>query len=283
LAAAGCDAVLTANVFRSHLPGVIPQAMPWITWVTTPRICSATDAGPNDRLLLADPSWQPIARQLGWHEARLAVAGWPPVPASNPSASRISVIADAPSLDVPKRLDEYSSQILLWELIRDELSRDPFLAVDDIDGYLNARRSRFQIGDDGFDRSIFIDHLIMPAVQQGLARRLVRDELPVRLYGRGWESIDGLAGYHGGIVASRRELMHIVSTSAALVHLWPWQSGHAVESMARPIVRCRHLHEFLGDARAALNGMLAPPVRSDPTISPALLAHSLSRAAAKSD
>jgi hypothetical protein len=277
-AAAACDAVLTANVFRSHLPGVIPQAMPWITWVTTPRIGAAADAGPNDRLLLADPSWQSIAHQLGWDEARLDVAGWPRPPLSDPPARQISVLADIPSLDVPKRLEEYSSQVLLWELIRDELSRDPFLAVEEIDGYLDSRRARFQIGDDGFDRSVFIDHLMMPAVQHGLARRLVRDRMPVRLFGRGWETVEGLASFHGGIITSREELMHIVAASAALVHLWPWQSGHAVESMGRPIVRSRRLDEFLSHARAARNGTLAPPGRTEQTISPPLVASALDRA-----
>jgi hypothetical protein len=281
-AAAHCDAILAANVFRSHLPGVIPQAMPWITWATTPRIGSAEDAGPNDRLLLADPSWQSIALQLGWDETRLEVAGWPQPPLSDQPARQLAVLADTPSLDVPKRLEEYSSQVLLWEWIRDELSRDPFLAVDNIDGYLDARRARFQIGDDGFDRSVFIDHLIMPAVQQGLARRLVRDRMPVKLFGHGWETIEGLADFHSGIISSREELTHIVSASAALVHLWPWQTGHALESMGRPIVRSRHLHEFLSDARAALNGTLALPGRPSQTISPALVARSLSRAAASS-
>lgn len=277
-AAAACDAVLTANVFRSHLPGVIPPAMPWITWVTTPRIGAAADAGPNDRLLLADPSWQPISRQLGWDTARVELAGWPQPPLAGQPARQISVLADVPSLEVPKRLEEYSSQALLWELIRDELSRDPFLAVNNIDGYLDSRRARFQIGDDGFDRSVFIDHLIMPAVQHGLARRLVRERIPARLYGRGWDAIEDLAAFHAGVVASRQELTHIVATSAALVHLWPWQSGHAVELMGRPIVRSRRLHEFLGDARAAINGMLARPVRTEQTLSPAVVASALNRA-----
>lgn len=277
-AAAACDAVLTANVFRSHLPGVIPPAMPWITWVTTPRIGAAADAGPNDRLLLADPSWQPISRQLGWDATRVELAGWPQPPLAGQPARQISVLADVPSLEVPKRLEEYSSQALLWELIRDELSRDPFLAVNNIDGYLDSRRARFQIGDDGFDRSVFIDHLIMPAVQHGLARRLVRERIPARLYGSGWDAIEDLAAFHAGVVASRQELTHIVATSAALVHLWPWQSGHAVESMGRPIVRSRHLHEFLGDARAAINGMLARPVRTEQTLSPAVVASALNRA-----
>jgi len=277
-AAVECDAVLTANVFRSHLPGVVPLAMPWITWVTSSRICPATEASPNDRLLLADPSWQAAARELGWEESKIDVAGWPKLPLSNQPSRQITVLADTQVLDVPKGLEEYSSQVLLWELIRDELWGDPFLAVDNINGYLNSRRARFQIGDDGFDRSVFIDGLIMPAVQQGVVKRLIRDRVPVRLFGRGWDAIDGFADFHGGVVSSRSKLTEIVSASAALVHLWPWQTGHAVEALGRPVVRCRRVHEFLSDARAALNGTLPPPTTTSQTICPELIARNLTRA-----
>jgi hypothetical protein len=271
-AAAECDAVLAANVFRNHLPGVVSEKMPWITWVTTPRIPPATDAGPHDQLILADASWQSLARQLGWTDVRMEVAGWPPLPLSLEPRSQLALVADTHSLDVPRQLEEYSSQVLLWELVRDELTRDPFLAVDNVDGYLNSRRARYQIGEDGFDRTTFIERLIVPAVQQGLARRLVRDEMPLRLFGSGWEQIEGLAPFSGGVVSSRQEFAAIVSQSAALVHAWPWQAGHAVESTGRPIVRSGRVHDFLGDARAALNGTSLPVGKAGRTMSAQVIA-----------
>ena len=262
IAAGDCDAVLAANVFRSHLPGVVSEKMPWITWVTTPRIPSVAEAGPCDRLMLADPCWLDLARRMGWTDSQIELAGWPALPLSSAPQAQLALVADTGSLEVPKQLEEYSSQVLLWEFIRDELMRDPFLAVEHVDQYLKSRRARFQIGDDGFDRTTFVDRLIIPAVQQGVARRLVRDEMPLRLFGRGWDQIEGLAQFSCGPVTSREEFEAIVSESVALIHAWPWQAGHAVQWTGRPVVRCLRTHDFLRDARAALTGdslLPAPP------------------------
>lgn len=272
ISASECDAVVTANVFRSHLSGVVPDAMPWITWVTTQRIPAAKDAGPNDRLLLADASWLGVAKQLGWDEGRLEVAGWPALPLSGEPEPLLSLVVDTHPLEVPKGIEGYSSQRLLWEVIRDELIRDPFLAVDNIDGYLDSRRARFQIGDDGFNRGIFIERLIVPAVQQGLARRLVKDGMPLRLFGQGWDALDGLAQFHAGPITSRRQLAQIVSQSIALVDVWPWVPAHSLAMTGRPIIRTKRVHDFLSDVRQALNGTLRPPVKQEPTLSPELIA-----------
>lgn len=272
LAASECDAILCANIFRSHLPGVIPESMPWITWVTKQWIPAAKDAGPSDRLLLADSSWLSKARQLGWDEARIEVAGQPALSISSEPGRQLSLVADTHPLAIPKRIEGYSSQTLLWEMIRNELTRDPFLAVDHIDAYLNSRRARFQIGDDGFDAAIFIEQLIVPAVQQGVALRMIKDGMPMRIFGRGWEALDGLADFHDGAVTSRQELAKIISQSAALIHLWPWTSGHAVETAGRQVIRTKRRHDFVGDLRQALNGALKPPVRQEPAISPEMIA-----------
>lgn len=272
VAASECDGVFCANIFRSHLPGVIPESMPWITWVTKQWIPAAKDVGPNDRLLLANSSGLAKARQLGWDEARIEIAGRPSLPISSEPGRQPSLVADTHPLAIPKRIEGYSSQTLLWEMIRDELTRDPFLAVDNIDGYLNSRRARFQIGDDGFDAQIFIEQLIVPAVQQGLARRMIKDGMPVRIFGRGWEALDGLADFHDGAVTSRQELGKIVSQSAALIHLWPWTPGHAIETTGRPVIRTKRMHDFLSDVQQALNGTLKPPAQQEPVISPELIA-----------
>jgi hypothetical protein len=270
--ASRCDAVVCANIFRSHLPGVVAEEMPWITWVTTQRISAAKDAGPNDRLLLADASWLAKARQLGWNETRIDIAGRPALPLSGEPNPWLALVADTHPLDIPKQIEAYSSQTLLWEMIRDELTRDPFLAADQIEEYLNSRRARFQIGDDGFNAAIFTERLIIPAVQQGLARRLINDRMPLRLFGLGWEKLDGLAEFHAGPIASRAQLVQIVSLSAALVHVWPWNPGHSIKSAGRPVIRTKRMHDFLSDVRQALNGTLKVPARQEPTISPELIA-----------
>ncbi|HEY2587391.1 MAG TPA: hypothetical protein VGI81_16725 [Tepidisphaeraceae bacterium] len=280
-AAVQCDAVLAANCFRQDLAGITPNEQPWVTWVTTSRIPPAQDAGPNDRLLISDPSFRAAAIRQGWDDHRIQLAGWPDAPIQAPANGEgyLAVIADTHPLDPPKQLSEYSSQLVLWDLIRDELARDPFLATGDMGQYLKSRRSRLQIGEPGFDAATFIDRLIVPAMHQGLASFLVRAGLPVRLFGQGWDQIDGLAEHHRGIVSSRAEVGRIIEQSAAAVHLWPWQSGHPIESIGRPVVRARSANEQLREARAACSGKLAIPARNAPPISGECVAHLLKRPA----
>ena len=142
--------------------------------------CRAERSPPACRFILACQGSPPRLDR-----ARIEVAGRPTLAISSEPGRLLSLVADTHSLVIPKCIEGYSSQTLLWEMIRDELTRDPFLAVDNIDGYLNSRRARFQIGDDGFDAAIFIEQLIVPAVQQGLARRMIKDGMPLRIFGRG--------------------------------------------------------------------------------------------------
>jgi hypothetical protein len=79
-AATQCDALLTADIARADLPDLLPAALPWISWVTSPRIPVAAAAGPNDRLLLADPAWESQARAAGWKKSAIEIAGWPLLP-----------------------------------------------------------------------------------------------------------------------------------------------------------------------------------------------------------
>jgi hypothetical protein len=334
-AAAECDAVVAANCFRSDLPGITPAEQPWVTWVTTARIPPAADAGPNDRLLLADAAFRPIADRQGWADHRIQLVGWPaaqreapdegqegsmlrstivfPSPGTpregwgggdspvgrrsllphpptecrgrgisagcaagdRPGRSYLAIIADTHPLDPPKQLSDYSSQLVLWDVIREELARDPFLAVEEMGQYLKTRRSRLQIGDAGFDAAMFVDQLIIPAIHQGMAALLIRTGLPVNLFGRGWDQIEGLAGHHRGIVTSRGELGRILEESAAIVHVWPWQPGHPVEFAGRPVLRSSSAAALVRDARAALSGGIPLPPQAARPISAEHLAMTL--------
>jgi hypothetical protein len=191
----------------------------------------------------------------------------------------LHVIADTYSLDVPETVAEYSSQRLLWEFIREELTCDPFSLGTDIERYLEARRSRFQIGEDGFNSTIFIDRLIVPAYQQGLVHLLTHEKLPLRVFGQGWKTIDEFASIASGPVQSRAELQQILSDSVALVHVWPWRHAHPIDAASRPVVRAigRSRQSFIKEARAALRGGPSPAeLPAEPLLSAGLISGLLS-------
>jgi hypothetical protein len=111
-----------------------------------------------------------------------------------------------------------------------------------------------QISEEGFDKPFFVDALITPAYQQGLARALLGEGLPVRLYGTGWATVPDLSEVHGGEVRSQEALREILHVCAAVVHVWPWLQTHPVDGSGRPVLRrvnCSRA-SFFKNARALL-------------------------------
>jgi hypothetical protein len=205
----------------------------------------------------------------GWTTAHVHVGTWPlQVPAEPPVEKRLAVLADTFSLATPADLDDFSSHRLLWETIRAELLSDPFKLPDDLHGFLKDRMSRASIAAEGFDRPRFIEKLIVPAYQQGLARALVAAGFPVRTYGLGWESDPTLAPYAGGDIESRGAFATAIASSSALVHVWPRKGTHPVEFTGRPVVRrtANKKETFLRDARLALAGHTTPPRDHEPAL-----------------
>ena len=234
-----CSALLTANTARSDLPGVLPDEMPWITWVTAPRIPSFSAAGPSDHLLLADAPAREIAQRQGWPESRVHVATWPTTPvASDEARKAIAILADTRLLDAPEDLNDYSSHALLWESIRDELLRNPRAVGDDVIAYLTQRMRKLDISADGFPTHRFIEGLIIPACQQGVARTVLRERNgAVELHGENWDRIAEFAPHAHGPVTSRRHFADVVASSQALVHVWPTRHAHAIDFTGRPVLR----------------------------------------------
>jgi hypothetical protein len=232
-AASKADAILSPNMFRGDAPaGVVPDSMPWITWVTNSRIPAVKSAGSRDRLIVVDEAQKQRAVAAGWNALRVDVAGWPIPRLAAPLGREAAVVCDVPSLECPESLAEYSSFKLLWEAIREELTHDP-TALRDPEPYLAQLRRKLSIGEEGFPRAAFIDGLILPAWQTGWVKALLRANAPIRIYGRGWDAMDS----HGP-VETRQQLHCATAHASCLVDLWPTNLGaHPVHFAGRPVVR----------------------------------------------
>jgi hypothetical protein len=277
-AARQCSAILTANTARSDLPGLLPETAPWITWITAARIPSSALAGMRDHLIVADPSWRDPALKSGWPADRVHVGTWPRTHSTaigSHAARSLSIIADTAPLDTPTDLSEYSSHSLLWEAIRHELTKNPFV-IDDVNAYLAQRMRRLGVGEEAFARNRFVEKLVVPAYQQGLARVLIRAGLPIRLWGEGWDELAEFRPHAAGAIRSREILDEAVSQSAAVVHVWPTaRFTHPIDTMGIPVVRntAQTPDRFLHDARSALAGRaLSAAVPSQTPLSAELLA-----------
>ena len=260
-AAARSRAVLAANVTRADWPDVIHPSTPVITWLTVRRIVPFARVSPSDAMIVADERWLKLATDAGWPRQRLSVLDWPVCETQNaaPANAPLALIADTTETSSDGRTFDLSSHRLLWDAIAQELLADPFALGTDIGVYLSGRMRRLGIGPEGFEQNRFVEDLILPAYQQGLARRALKAGLPLRLYGRGWGTIPDFASHAAGPIDSHRDLLNAARQSAALLHVWPVAGFHPIQTLGRPVVRshARSSSAWIDDCRKALK--LGPP------------------------
>ena len=218
-----CDAIVSVNLSRADLSEVLPREMPWITWLVREQIPSVDGAGPRDGLLVADARWRSEAIAKGWAAERVEIAGWPasPIPATIQRAGFLALMADTRSLGAPAHVVDLSSQHLLWDAIATEIASDPFVVTPDTEKYLRRRQREMQIPDEGFDRAMFLELLVTPAFQQSVARLMLREQLPIRVFGAGWKEIDEFSAIAAGELRSRAEMSKIIGWADALIYAWP--------------------------------------------------------------
>jgi hypothetical protein len=255
-AAADADALVAADLFRADLPNVISGRTAWLTWITTGRIAPPDAQGGRDGLLLADPAWQPDAINAGWPAARIRIAGWPqivpPPPAGN-SPPVLGLLTDTRTIEIPQKVKDFSSQLLLWEYVEDELSRDPLSLGDDPQRYLNSRMARFNIRDEKFERGLFLDHLIAPAYKRGLTLFLLKNGIRVALFGRRWNEMTEFKSCAMGPIENIAALARAVCHCNAILQPFPDRTA-AAAGLPLPIIRTVGLHpaRLLGRIRQTL-------------------------------
>jgi hypothetical protein len=268
VAASGCDAAVAVNLAREDLPDVLPDEMPWVTWLVRERIAASVKGLSRDGLIVADARLRSDAIARAWPSERVQIAAWPRERASISQAGEgLAMIADTRSLKAPPRIVDLSSQHLLWDAMAAEIAENPFVVTPDADKYLRGRQRELQIPDEGFDRDLFVERLLTPAFGQGIARLLRREKLAVRLWGEGWQAIEEFADIAEGPVRSRRQLAEAAESAAALVYAWPIPRAHPIDALARPILRpALGRSAFLASARNALAGRLQPMPSGDATL-----------------
>jgi hypothetical protein len=232
LAASKADAIVSANMYRGDAPaGVVPESMPWITWVTNARVPAVKSAASRDRLIVVDEGMKSRAIASGWIASRIDVAGWPVTRLADALSREAAVICDVPSLECPEKLAEYSSFKLLWDAIVADLQTDP-IKLRDVDQYLATLRRQLSISEEGFPRAAFIDGCIIPAWQTGWVNALLRAKAPLRIYGRGWTIPESR-----GPIETREQLQCALGHASCLLDLWPSSlSKHPIRFAGRSVI-----------------------------------------------
>jgi hypothetical protein len=269
-AAADCRAVIAANVSRGDASNLVAMNTPWITWVTGPRVPSFTAAGPRDLLMVADSAWEDMAVGAGWPKGRVMRARWPAtlVAGAARATLTLAILADTQVIEIPDSIADLSSHKLLWDHIEAELHDDPLALGEDVGGYLAQRARMYEISTDAIDRRRFVENLIVPAYQQGLARLLLKAGLPLRLSGLGWDEIDEFRAVARGPVRSRQDFEATIAAASALVYVWPMRHAHPIDTFGKPVIQRtgRRAESFIAAAKAAMKTSSAVAVDSSPTV-----------------
>jgi hypothetical protein len=234
-------AVITVDLFRSDLPGIVPPTCPWITWVTAPRIAPPATDSPADGLLLTDPIFIANAKKAGWDPHHVEIAAWPALmphkSARADAGGDIVLLVDTRKIEAPPRVLELSSQMLLWEKIEFQLRNNPFALGADPGRYLSEGLKEFGIAEDSVDRRLFIDRLILPAYHQGLAKALSTLAAPLSLHGAGWQQIPEFAPYAKGPVQNLQTFITAIQSARLLINPSPDQHGAALASAGVPVLQ----------------------------------------------
>jgi hypothetical protein len=252
-----CDAIVSLNVSRADLPEILPRELPWITWLVREPIPNADAAGPRDALLVTDPRWRNDAIARGWPPERVEIAFWPAVHETPTErvGNFLALAADTRLLEAPPQVVDLSSQHLLWDAVAAEIAENPFVVTPDAAKYLRRRQHEMQIPDAGFNPEIFLDLLITPAFQQSVVRLLLKEGLPVRLFGEGWQDIEEFARTATGPIRSRAELAEVIRSASALVYAWPIPRAHPIDALPCAVLRpAIGRSQFLIAAKSALQG-----------------------------
>lgn len=266
-AACQSSAVLTAGTFRSDMADILPLALPWLTLATSPRIAPPVNGAEHDLLLVVDQTQVAQGQAAGWSPSRIKVVGWPrssihPSLATPPSSAppRITLITDTSDTATPPVPLDLSSQQLLWDLINQEISKNPFVIGSDINRYLDQRRQQLDIASQGLDRVLFIDRLIVPAFTQAIVRLLLQQGIDLQIHGCGWDQIGVPEKNRAGPIRSRAEFLSVINQASILLHPWPVLGAHCIDAWQRPVVRALQVDQsaLMRQITLALNHKLSP-------------------------
>ncbi len=272
-AAEGVAAVVAADLGRIDAAAVLPSGARWVTWVTRPVVPTRDRAGTDDRLILADPAWRPLAAAVGWPADRIGVGRCPPLlPALPPPVeATLGLLCDTGPITVPDAVRNFSSHRLLWEAIAAELYDAPLIVTDAV-RFVADRARDGGLSTDGLDVPVFVDRLILPAYAQGLARLLIAAGLPIRLWGAGWDELPEFTSRAVGSVSDGATFQAAVAASTSLVRHTPGRAWHPIDACGRPVLaaECGSPAQWLSQACAAVRSPSKPAEAALPSLAAAL-------------
>lgn len=270
-AATSASGILTANLGRASLPEIVHSDTPWITWATEQTVPAFVPTSPNDQLILADASAKTSALEAGWPADRISIAGWPDAKSiGSPKQPCIGLFMDLSDLKPPKQVEDFSSLRLIWENIAADLQADPFRLDETPQTLVRRYQRRLELPDDQLPMDLFVESLVLPAHAIGLARALVAQQYPFKLFGRGWDAIESLRPHCCGPIDSTSYLNDALAQCTVVIDPFHAGAAHPVHHAGKIAVSSRRktATQFWQNLRSAL----ANPAPAPSAVAPITLA-----------
>jgi len=190
----------------------------------------------------------------------------------------LAIITNTLPLETPADLNDFSSHRVLWDTLRAEIMNNPFIVGADPQKYLMTRLKQAGFSADQFPVSRFITQLMYPAIAQSLATMLIKAQLPLKLYGMGWDSNRTFSPYSAGAIGDRSQFDAVLRQPIALVDVWPGIRSHPARAMGRPFLAfgSSAFGTFAGNAKRMLNARTTAPTLAAPRLSPGVFREILS-------
>ena len=234
--AAECVAGAAETIADRPRPAWATGPRPWIAWLTGDDVPPFRPAFADDALLLASPAAVAAAKSLGWPDDRVVTAGWPVQSLPHTPGRPLALLYDLPDLSPPADVAELSSRQVVWEAIRDELSRDPFALGDSAERYVRRAPARLGLpAADDFPVRRFIDAVVAPAFVVGVATWLAARGVAFTLHGSGWDTVESLADHTRGPVTDRESFEAVVADSGGVIDAF-LSPAHPCRSLGVPVL-----------------------------------------------
>ncbi len=223
--ASACDAILTTNIARADHAGLLSTSIPWVCWLTQARIPAFVAGADADVLIAAEESIRRRAIAAGWPADRVLLGSEAPI-AFKPSPGGVpTIVCDLTRLVMPDSVKEFSSHRLVWEQIESELRADILSPRIPVDEFLNNRASRQRVSVEHFPINVFRQELIAPLFVREFARQWIARGKPLRLIGRGWNTLEFARPYHASD-GRTGDIAQASSDAGSILDVWPADETH---------------------------------------------------------
>ena len=154
-----------------------------------------------------------------------------------PTSPRVLLVADTREITAPAVVEDYSSHKLVWQSIHRQLAARPLSFNGDMPALLAEHAKPLGIDPASLPTPLFVDALITPAYEQGIARLLIAAGVAIDVAGRGWNDLQEFAHRKPPTIQSFESFERLIANYQTVVLPQALSAPHEADALPRNVVR----------------------------------------------